>query len=117
MQHHREFAREWVGAWNSRDLERILAHYDEGVVLSSPRARDLFGKSDGMVHGKGELKKYFGFALTRMPDLHFTLDEVYSGVGSLVLEYHTKDGRHAAEFMAFGKNGMVSQVIAHYTSP
>lgn len=30
-----EFAREWIAAWNARDLDRILAFYAEDFVLSS----------------------------------------------------------------------------------
>jgi ketosteroid isomerase-like protein len=32
------FALEWVAAWNSRDLERILQHYTEDVEITSPLA-------------------------------------------------------------------------------
>jgi hypothetical protein len=31
------FAHEWIEAWNSHDLERILAHYSDDFVMSSPR--------------------------------------------------------------------------------
>ena len=30
------FAQEWVAAWNSRDLERILSHYADDVEVTSP---------------------------------------------------------------------------------
>ena len=30
------FAREWVDAWNSRDLDRIMAHYTEDFEMTSP---------------------------------------------------------------------------------
>ena len=34
---HRDFAKEWVEAWNSHELERVLSHYDDAVTLISPR--------------------------------------------------------------------------------
>jgi ketosteroid isomerase-like protein len=34
----REFAQDWVGAWSSHDMERILDHYDDDVLLISPVA-------------------------------------------------------------------------------
>ena len=37
----RQFAREWVDAWNAHDLERILSHYAPDVVLRSPVAARL----------------------------------------------------------------------------
>ena len=30
-----EFAAEWIASWNSHDIERILAHYEEAFELSS----------------------------------------------------------------------------------
>ena len=27
------FAAEWIAAWNAHDLDRILAHYAEGIVF------------------------------------------------------------------------------------
>jgi ketosteroid isomerase-like protein len=32
----RELATEWVAAWNSHDLERILAHYTDDFEMRSP---------------------------------------------------------------------------------
>ncbi|HEX5049396.1 MAG TPA: nuclear transport factor 2 family protein, partial [Gammaproteobacteria bacterium] len=31
------FAHEWIDAWNSHDLDRILSHYADDFVMSSPR--------------------------------------------------------------------------------
>ncbi len=30
------FAQEWLNAWNSHDLEAIMAHYAEDVIFYSP---------------------------------------------------------------------------------
>jgi len=111
---HREFAADWVEAWNSHDLNRVLSHYEEDVVLTSPRIRLILGKDDGTISGKAALRDYMGLALKRVPDLRFTLDRVFSGVNAVVLEFHTNDGRHGAEFMEFGRNGLVSRVSATY---
>ena len=111
---HREFAADWVSAWNSHDLERVLSHYEEDVVLTSPRIRLILGKDDGIIRGKPALRDYMGMALKRVPDLRFTLDRVFSGIDSMVLEFHTNDGRHGAEFMEFGRNGLIARVDAHY---
>ena len=113
---HAGFAQEWVQAWNSHDLERILAHYEEDVTLVSPVAREIFGAERGMVRGKPELRRYFARGLERLPNLTFRLQRVYSGVDSVVVEYSRDDGRHAAEFMAFANSGRVVQVVAHYAS-
>jgi len=116
MSDPQQFAKDWVEAWNSHDLARILAHYDDDVILTSPRVKEIIGVPGGVVRGKAALSDYFHAALTRMPDLTFTLVRAYAGVGSVVVEYRTKDGRHGAEFMDFSTSGRVSRVVAHYAT-
>lgn len=110
------FAREWVEAWNSHDLARILAHYEDDVVLISPRARLVLGVEDGAVRGKAALGDYMRAALKKVPDLSFALKRVFGGVNSVVIEFTTNDGRHGAEFMDFGKSGHIARVVAHYAT-
>jgi ketosteroid isomerase-like protein len=55
---HRQFAAEWVGAWNSHELERVLAHYDDNVVLKSPRIKLILGNDDARIRGKSALRDY-----------------------------------------------------------
>jgi hypothetical protein len=38
------FAKEWVAAWNSHDLELILAHYEDDFEMSSPIITALVGE-------------------------------------------------------------------------
>jgi ketosteroid isomerase-like protein len=113
---HKDFAREWVEAWNSHDLARILSHYEEDVTLISPRAKLVLGVEDGTVRGKAALGDYLRAALVKVPDLKFTLNRVFAGVHSVLIEFTTSDGRHGAEFMDFGINGKVARVIAHYAA-
>ena len=46
------FAQEWVAAWNSRDLERILSHYADDVELTSPLVPKVLGGDQLSVRGK-----------------------------------------------------------------
>jgi hypothetical protein len=39
----RAFAAEWIAAWNSHDLDRILSHYAGDIVFLSPFAQQLVG--------------------------------------------------------------------------
>lgn len=34
------FSESWIDAWNSHDLERILAHYEDDFLLESPHVID-----------------------------------------------------------------------------
>jgi len=46
------FARGWVDAWNTHDLERILSHYSEDFTIESPMAVKLYPQSGGTVVGE-----------------------------------------------------------------
>lgn len=39
--------KEWIEAWNSHDLDRILSHYSEDFVMSSPHTREFLGQKPG----------------------------------------------------------------------
>jgi hypothetical protein len=111
----RQFAQEWIEAWNSHDLEQILAHYDDEVRLISPVALNLLKNGNGLVQGKAALREYFRRGLEVFPDLHFDLIEVFWGVETIVLYYANKArGNKTAEVMQLTPEGKVSRVWANY---
>jgi ketosteroid isomerase-like protein len=57
--HAQELARHWVRAWNAHDLDEILSHYREDVVLVSPVAARILEDPSGTVVGKEALRAYF----------------------------------------------------------
>jgi ketosteroid isomerase-like protein len=66
------FAREWVDAWNRRDIETVLAHYVDDLVFTSPRALETVGVPT--VVGKPALRSYWQKALGKVQSLTFTLE-------------------------------------------
>lgn len=111
----KEFAKEWIDAWNAHDLERILAHYSSDVVLVSPVAAKVTGEASGMVRGKEALRSYFQKGLELFPNLRFTLVDVMQGLSSVVLYYENQRGTRTGEFMEFGADGAVVRVVANYS--
>lgn len=67
----REFAQEWIAAWNSHDLERILSHYEDGFSMTSPVIIQLTGEASGRLIGKQAVGAYWAKALKLIPNLHF----------------------------------------------
>ena len=110
------FANHWIAAWNAHDLELILTHYDDAVELTSPVAAQLLGKPDGKVVGKANLKAYFQRGLEAYPELNFRLENVFSGLNSVVLYYANQKGTRTAEFMELSSMGKVTRVVANYTA-
>jgi hypothetical protein len=109
------FAREWTSAWNAHDLEKILEHYSDDIEFHSPFAAKFAPEGGGVVHGKGNLRLYFGRALEAFPDLHFEMFHVLTSVRSITLFYRSVNNLLAAEIMSFDDHGTIKLAIAHYT--
>ena len=109
----KRFAAEWIAAWNSHDLEVVLAHYEDDFEMSSPIIRTLVGEPSGKLRGKAAVGAYWARALKKIPDLHFELVNVLSGVDSVTIYYKGHRGL-AAEVLHFGPGGKVRSAFAHY---
>lgn len=95
------FTREWLTAWNSHDVEAVLAHFSDDVVFSSPVAARLLPETGGVVRGKAALRDYWTTALAQLSDLHFELVAVYQGESLLVINYRNQRGQLVNEVLAF----------------
>jgi len=110
----RQLAKEWVLAWNSHDLDAIMAHYGSDVVLTSPVAARLLSEPSGTVAGREALRSYFQRGLEAYPNLAFELVDVMWGLTSVVLCYVNQKGTKSGEFMEFDDSGKVIRVVANY---
>jgi hypothetical protein len=111
----KEFARQWIAAWNSHNLDSIMSHYDANAVLISPAAAKILDAPSGTVDGNSALRSYFKRGLELYPNLHFELLDVMWGLFSIVLYYKNQKSTHTAEFMEFGENGKIVRVVANYS--
>lgn len=107
------FAADWIEAWNSHDLARILSHYSEDFEMSSPYIAQIAGEPSGTLKGKTAVGAYWKLALARMPELRFELKEILVGAQSLALHYRGARGM-AAEVFFFDESGRVARAAAHY---
>ena len=93
------FAADWEAGWNSHDLDRIMAHYDDDIVFRSQKAVALAGT--GELRGKDALWAYWAAALERQPDLRFEVTQVFEGHDMCVIVYRNHRGVMAAETLWF----------------
>ena len=106
----RTFAEDWAAAWNERDVERVLSHFDENVSFTSPTARAVMGAAT--VRGKPALREYWNTALARVESLRFTVDRVSwdAATRELAIVYDSEINgrrRRVSENLIFGPNGLV----------
>jgi ketosteroid isomerase-like protein len=112
----RQFAEEWIAAWNAHDLERILSHYDEDFEMSTPFIVKLMNVPTGTLKGKRAVGEYWRKALAKMPDLHFELINVFTSVDSICIHYKSVLNLEAIEWVTFDKFGKATRAVAHYRS-
>ena len=109
------FANDWIDAWNSRDLQRILSHYADDFEMSSPVIIQVANEPSGTLRGKTAVGDYWTKALQLIPDLHFELIATLVGVNSITLYYRGARGRLAAEVFHFNQDQKVTKAFAHYS--
>jgi len=109
------FVDEWVDAWNSHDLERILSHYTEDFEMSSPYIVQLMNDPAGTLKGKDKVRAYWKLGLEALPDLHFKPIRFYTGVNTLALNYEGAQGKTVVEVFFFAPDGRVHRATSLYT--
>ena len=107
------FAADWIDAWNTHDLDRVLSHYTDDFEMSSPVIIKVAGEPSGTLQGKEAVGRYWAKALQLIPDLHFELISTLVGVNSITLYYKSARGL-SAEVFHFNKDGKVTRAYAHY---
>jgi hypothetical protein len=112
-----EFSREWVSAWNAHDVEAVLAHFHDDVVFTSPVALELLPETNGVVRGKSALRAYWVTALARIPELEFTIESVYQGINTVVINYRNQAGGLVNEVLRFTDENLVIEGHGTYLAP
>lgn len=118
MEWAREFAQEWIEAWNSHDLERILAHYHDDFEMWSPLIIERMGVATGMLKGKDAIRPYWALGLAAQPPLHFELHDVLVGVDTIAIYYRSRTrNRMVAEILRLDAHQHVIYGAGLYASP
>jgi ketosteroid isomerase-like protein len=113
----REFCSAWVAAWNAHDLEGVLSHFAENAVFTSPVAGQLMPETGGSLHGKDAIRACWTIGLSRIPDLAFTIENIYLGVDTIVINYRNHIGGLVSEVLHFNDIGLVDSGAGTYLLP
>lgn len=106
-------ARAWIAAWNSRDLEQVLALYDDEVEMASAGIIRLGLDASGCLKGKDLLHTYWSRALQGLPDLHFELLDAAASPDSIIIRYRNERGAVICEYLRLNANGRIAQGSAN----
>jgi len=109
--------RDWIAAWNSRDLERVLSLYAENVEMTSPHIPALGVDPSGTLRGKDRLRKYWREGLEKLqmlPNLHFELIDLFVSPDSVVVFYQNERGPKICEYLRLDAEGKIVQGSANH---
>lgn len=110
-----DFAAEWIAAWNSHDVDRVLAHYTTDFTINSPTALAVMPESGGFIAGKENIRSYWLAALSKAPNLAFELYGLFIGVNGISLHYvNTATNKAVIEVMNFNEDLKVVQVLVYH---
>lgn len=101
------FSLAWADAWNTHDVDAVLAHFHDDVLFTSPVAAKMYPETGGVIRGKPGLRRYWTGAVQQMSDLHFTVEAVYRGIDTIVINYRNQNGGLVNEVLRFNDDGVV----------
>ncbi len=80
-------AREWLDAFNARDLERLLALYADDAVHTSPKLRARHPETKGEIRGKAALRTWWADSFARLPGLRYDARHLTASGDRVFMEY------------------------------
>jgi ketosteroid isomerase-like protein len=112
--HLAALGRNWIAAWNSHDLERVLALYADDTEMTSDRIPAFGFDASGTLRGTANLRMYWGKALQLLPNLHFELIDTYVSPNSVVVFYQNERGAKICEYLRLDAQGKIIQGSANH---
>jgi ketosteroid isomerase-like protein len=79
--------RAWIEAFNSRDLDQLIALYADDCTHTSPKLRATYPDTGGAIRGKTALRAWWADAYLRLPGLRYEELTVTADAHRVWLEY------------------------------
>jgi len=109
-----EIIADWLDAWNCHDIDRIMAHYAEEIEFTAQTVVARWGKADGKLVGKAELRKHFAKGLELAPEIHFEMDQILWSPNGYAVLYHRENNNQVLDAVELNAEGLAVKVTAYY---
>lgn len=73
-----------------------------------------WGRPDGRLHGKDELRRHFQLGLELAPDLTFTEEALLTSPAGYALLYRRENGNRVLDVVELDEHGLAAKVQAFY---
>jgi ketosteroid isomerase-like protein len=85
-----QIAMNWLAAFNTKNLEKLLALYHEDAQHFSPKLKIRKPETNGWVTGKEALRAWWQDAFDRLPTLHYEATTLTANTDRIFMEYIRK---------------------------
>ncbi len=87
MKDLKQTAHAWLDAFNSHNIESLLALYDDNAEHYSPKLKVQKPKTNGLITGKAAFREWWTDAFHRLPELHYRIITLTADDEQVFMEY------------------------------
>ena len=87
---NKQIAVNWLEAFNSKNLEKLLRLYHPQALHYSPKLKIAKPETNGLIKGKNELENWWRDAFIRLPGLHYAMVKLTADEEQVFIEYVRK---------------------------
>jgi len=80
-------AERWFEAFNAKELEELLALYNDDAEHFSPKLKVRHPETNGLIKGKPSLRAWWQDAFNRLPSLHYEIVRLTPHENRVFMEY------------------------------
>lgn len=82
-----DIAQQWFNAFNTHNLEGLLALYDDHAIHFSPKLKIRQPETQGLIKGKAALRDWWKDSFDRLPTLHYQPTSFTANEQRIFMEY------------------------------
>src|ERR1044071_7622682 len=112
-----DIAKQWLKAFNTRDLEALLALYDEQAEHFSPKLKVRQPETNGLIKGKSAMRTWWQDAFERLPSLEYREKTITANMDRVFIEYTRfvmgEDEMNVAEVLEVRTGLIIASRLSH----
>ncbi len=86
-QENLQIAKDWLAAFNNKNLDALLALYHVQAKHFSPKLKIKHPETNGLIEGKAALNSWWADAFKRLPELHYRENSLTANDQRVFIEY------------------------------
>lgn len=107
----------WFETFNNKELEKLLALYDDDAIHFSPKLKIHQPETNGFVTGKEDLRQWWKGAFERLPSLNYKVTSLTANGDRVFMEYirsvDQEDDMLIAEVLDIRNDKIVASRVYH----